>query len=160
MAQNSNLCSNCKNPLSFKPRVDVDLRLDPSTSRSFEIQEIISLCNEDLDDYDAQIVRLQNEILHLQARKERLRGYKTLVQSSLSLFRKLPNEILCIIFESACTENLLQDPWPPIHTDCFLPAIAYLPSLALSAVPCFECCMHSVALSGSDITQIMVSVGT
>lgn len=88
MAQDLNLLSNCKNRLSFMPRVDVDLRLNP-------------------------------------------------IDSSPEI-RNLPNEILCTIFESTCAENLLQEyPWPSTDirpTDCCLPAIAYLPSLAISAV--------------------------
>ncbi|KAE9391549.1 hypothetical protein BT96DRAFT_979802, partial [Gymnopus androsaceus JB14] len=55
-----------------------------------------------------------------------------------SPFQQLPNEIICLIFESACTDNLLQQyPWPvrevpPIELS--LPVIAYLPTLAVSAV--------------------------
>ncbi|KAE9408948.1 hypothetical protein BT96DRAFT_913629 [Gymnopus androsaceus JB14] len=60
----------------------------------------------------------------------------------LSPFQQLPNEILGLIFESACTDNLLQQyPWPTVRKWCgepptklSLPVIAYLPALAISAV--------------------------
>lgn len=137
MAHDSNLCTKCRNPLSFKPRVDVDLCLDPSMSSSPEMRETLSLCDEDLDDYDTEINRLQNQIIQLQAQRNRLSDYKSHLQSFDSAFWKLPNETLCIIFESTCVENLLQDcPWPlyskkqPItHL-----SITYLPALAISAV--------------------------
>ncbi|KAE9391551.1 hypothetical protein BT96DRAFT_303606 [Gymnopus androsaceus JB14] len=55
-----------------------------------------------------------------------------------SPFQQLPNEIICPIFESACTDNLLQQyPWPVREeppTELSLPVIAYLPALAISAV--------------------------
>ncbi|KAE9393876.1 hypothetical protein BT96DRAFT_209677 [Gymnopus androsaceus JB14] len=48
-------------------------------------------------------------------------------------FEQLPNEILYLIFESSCTDNLIQEyPWPSERLS--LPAIAYLPALAISAV--------------------------
>lgn len=140
MAHDPNLCTKCRNPLSFKPRVDVNLRLDPSMSSSLEMRETISLCDEDLDDYDTEINRLQNQIIQLQAQRNRLNDYKSQLQSFGSAFWKLPNETLCIIFESICAENLLQDrSWPsdsekePI-THSSLSAITYLPALAISAV--------------------------
>ncbi|KAE9408847.1 hypothetical protein BT96DRAFT_624547 [Gymnopus androsaceus JB14] len=59
-------------------------------------------------------------------------------QSLLSPFLEIPNEIVYVIFELACADNFLQDyPWPlssepPIKLT--LPVIAYLPTLAISAV--------------------------
>lgn len=161
MAQESNLCTKCRNPVPFKPRVDVDVRLYPFMSSSLERREIISLCDEDLDDYDAEIIHLQNQIVHLQTQRIRLYDYKIQLQSSFSLFRQLPNEILCIIFESTCTENLLQEfPWPPSHepvTHLSLPAITYLPALAISAV-CTQ--WRSIALASPRLwSQLRLETG-
>ncbi|KAE9387977.1 hypothetical protein BT96DRAFT_1025645 [Gymnopus androsaceus JB14] len=124
---------------SFKPRVDVDfdelhnkLRWEYGPSVDPQgIHDIIVLCDMDLADYDA-------EMDHTQAQKKRLNDYKTQLSALLSPMRLLPNEILRIVFEFACTGNLLQEyPWllarsPP--TKLSSPIIAYLPALAISAV--------------------------
>lgn len=90
---------------------------------------MFSLCDEDSDDYNAEITRL-----HL--KKRRVSDHEAQIHSSFSGF---PNEILCIIFESTCTENLLQEcPWSPRNpnkaTTRTSPAITYLPTLAIGAV--------------------------
>ncbi|KAE9408955.1 hypothetical protein BT96DRAFT_787040, partial [Gymnopus androsaceus JB14] len=99
-----------------------------------DIRELILLSEKDLDDYDTEIVHLQSQIVYVQEQKKLLNEYKTGLQSLLSPFRKLPNEILCIIFELACTDNLLQEyPWPN-PTELSLPVITNVPALAISAV--------------------------
>ncbi|KAE9408848.1 hypothetical protein BT96DRAFT_913563 [Gymnopus androsaceus JB14] len=58
----------------------------------------------------------------------------------LSPFLDIPNEIVCVIFELACTDNFLQEyPWPLDQerepaVKLTLPVITYLPTLAISAV--------------------------
>ncbi|KAE9408921.1 hypothetical protein BT96DRAFT_985249 [Gymnopus androsaceus JB14] len=71
----------------------------------------------------------------------------------LSPFQQLPNEMLSLIFEPACMDNLIQEyPWPLFWeeppTQLTLPAIAYLPALAISAV-CTR--WRSLALSSPGI---------
>lgn len=103
------------------------------------IREMILLSEKDLDDYDAEITRLQSQITYAQTQKQRLQEYKaTLVQSLLSPFR-FPNEILFMVLESACENNLLQEyPWglesEQPRTLLSSPAITYLPALAISSV--------------------------
>lgn len=52
-------------------------------------------------------------------------------------FRKLPNELICSIFESTCTDNLLQESnkFPSSDfTELSSPVITYTPALAISTV--------------------------
>ncbi|KAE9395443.1 hypothetical protein BT96DRAFT_146412 [Gymnopus androsaceus JB14] len=138
------LCSKCRNPSMFKPRVNVNSSANPSNSmfNTHEIRETILLSEKDLEDYDTEIARLQSQLISVREQRKRLDDYKTQLQWLLSPLREVPNEILFIIFELACTDNFLQEyPWPmdkyysrePV-TKPFLPIITYLPSLAISAV--------------------------
>lgn len=136
----TNLCSKCSSPLTFQPRVNVDLDLNDSSEYSpLSLQEMMSLCNEDLDDYDAEIMRLQSQIGHVQAQRKRVIDYKTQIYFLCSSFRRFPNEVLCLIFESTCTENVLREyPWPyDTEEPCTyfsLPVVTNLPALVVSAV--------------------------
>ncbi|KAE9391548.1 hypothetical protein BT96DRAFT_864866 [Gymnopus androsaceus JB14] len=138
------LCSKCRNSFMLKPRVNVSsANLDGLSNHPpspHDIHELILLSQKDLDDYDTEIARLQTQIDSVQEQKKSLNDYKTNLQSLLSPFRELPNEIMCLIFELACTDNLLQQyPWPVGRntkppTKLSLPAITYLPALSISAV--------------------------
>ncbi|KAE9408935.1 hypothetical protein BT96DRAFT_627294 [Gymnopus androsaceus JB14] len=145
------LCSKCRNPFMLKPRVNSD---GPSNSvlSPHEMRELILLSEKDFDDYDAEIARLQSQLISVREQRKRLDDYNTQLRSLLSSFREIPNEILCIIFEWACTDNLLQEyPWPldsEPPTQLSLPFIAYLPALAISAV-CTR--WRSLALSSPGI---------
>ncbi|KAE9397709.1 hypothetical protein BT96DRAFT_62943 [Gymnopus androsaceus JB14] len=138
-----------RNPLTFKPRVNVDfdelhdkLRWEYGPLADPQrIRDILILCDMDLADYDGEIaLQTQSQVIYAQAQRMRLFEYKTQLSGLLSPIRLLPNEILRIVFEFARTENLLQDyPWfsdmgfgPP--TKLSSSAIAYLPALAISAV--------------------------
>lgn len=138
------LCFQCRSPIRSKPRVDVDSTMSINSSNvvvdSHGIRELILLSEKDLDDYDAEITRLQSQITYAQTQKQRLQEYKTtLVQSLLSPFR-FPNEILFMVLESACENNLLQEyPWGGLESEqprtrLSSPAITYLPALAISSV--------------------------
>ncbi|KAE9408923.1 hypothetical protein BT96DRAFT_627091 [Gymnopus androsaceus JB14] len=131
------LCSKCRNPLKPRVHVNSDGPSNPGLSPN-EIRELILLSEKDFDDYDAEIARLQSQLISIRDQRKRLVDYNTQLRSLLSSFREIPNEILCIIFEWACTDNLLQEyPWPLEReppTQLTLPAIAYLPALAISAV--------------------------
>ena len=70
LESNVTLCSKCRNPLEFKPPVDVnsanlnissDCVLDPD-----KICEMVLLSNKALDDYDAKLNRLQSQILFVE----------------------------------------------------------------------------------------------
>ncbi|KAE9387979.1 hypothetical protein BT96DRAFT_981216 [Gymnopus androsaceus JB14] len=83
--------------------------------------------------------RIESQAIDAQAQKKRLYDYKTQLSSLLSPIRHIPNEILCLIFEFACTENFLQEyPWPSNlvvrPTEVASPVMTYLPALAISAV--------------------------
>lgn len=140
------LCFQCRSPIRFKPRVDMDSTTSTNSSNvvvdPHGICELILLSEKDLDDYDAEITRLQSQITYAQTQKQkqRLQEYKTtLVHSLLSPFR-FPNEILFMVLESACENNLLQEyPWGGLESEqprtrLSSPAITYLPALAISSV--------------------------
>ncbi|KAE9391555.1 hypothetical protein BT96DRAFT_303686 [Gymnopus androsaceus JB14] len=62
-----------------------------------------------------------------------------LTQEAQTTIHQLPSELLSLIFELACTENLLQEyPWESEYneapTELSSPVISYLPALAISAV--------------------------
>ncbi|KAE9401022.1 hypothetical protein BT96DRAFT_1018352 [Gymnopus androsaceus JB14] len=100
---------------------------------------MVLLSNKALDDYDAEINRLQSQILFVEKQKQLVNDYKTRVLSLLSIFEQVPNEIVCVIFEFACTDNFLQEyPWPLDEEEPAVeltsPAIACLPTLTISAV--------------------------
>lgn len=126
----TNFCSKCGDPLTFQPRVKVNDLDGLSMSDPLGIRELIHLSEEDLDDYDAEITRLQSQLIHAQTQRKRLNDFKTQLHSFLSSlsFQKFPNEILCTIFESVCTNNLLQQ-YPRLldsaTTTLSSPAITY-----------------------------------
>ncbi|KAE9384298.1 hypothetical protein BT96DRAFT_793957, partial [Gymnopus androsaceus JB14] len=91
--------------------------------------------DRDLEDSEREVMRLQSQIMFIQEQQKRLRAYKTKIHSLSSPIRKIPNEILASIFDSACEAqwNLLQD---------------YIPALSLSAT-CTR--WRSLALSSPNL---------
>ncbi|KAE9404097.1 hypothetical protein BT96DRAFT_438501 [Gymnopus androsaceus JB14] len=139
------LCSKCQNP-AFKPRVNVNSselymkfrsESGPFALKTQEVDDIILLCDRDLEDYEAEVMRLQAQILFVQGQQTRLRNHKTKILSLNSPIRKLPNEVLALIFDYACEWNVLQEfPWTfdeEAQTKLTLPIITYLPALSLSS---------------------------
>ncbi|KIK53323.1 hypothetical protein GYMLUDRAFT_937875 [Collybiopsis luxurians FD-317 M1] len=142
----SSLCWRCKNPVHGarvninSPELYARLRSQygATTLEVQEIDDIANLCERDLEDCEAEMTRLQSQILLLQEKQKRLRAYKTKIRSLSSPVRRIPNEILNVIFEYACDQNLIQEsPWslnsrPPL-TKLTSPTISYLPALTISS---------------------------
>ncbi|KIK53322.1 hypothetical protein GYMLUDRAFT_88395 [Collybiopsis luxurians FD-317 M1] len=143
---NADLCWKCKNPVQ-KARVNMNsselftrFRSEYGThaSSAQQVDEVVDLCNKDLEDYEAEIARLQGRILLLQKKQKHLRIYRTNVRFLSSPVRRLPDEVLSIIFEFACDRNLIQEyPWSldqnPPPTNLKSPAMAYIPVLSISS---------------------------
>ncbi|KAE9404525.1 hypothetical protein BT96DRAFT_790690, partial [Gymnopus androsaceus JB14] len=67
-----------------------------------------------LEECDAEVIRLQKEIHHLQARiihiqnqRQQLEHYKNCLQCLRMPMRRFPNEILLRIFDLACDMNII-----------------------------------------------------
>ncbi|KAF8827624.1 hypothetical protein HHX47_DHR4000453 [Lentinula edodes] len=127
-------CTRCE---KFEPRVDVSsanvytkLRSEFGTSidDSEGVEQTMRLCDRDVDDYETKLAYLRSQIIYIETQRARVIDHKIELGSLLSPIRKLPNEILGIIFDSACNQNLLCD------SEDKYSAIRVLPALAISAV--------------------------
>ncbi|KIK52700.1 hypothetical protein GYMLUDRAFT_233279, partial [Collybiopsis luxurians FD-317 M1] len=115
MTQNPIHCSRCRGE-AFTPRITLNtaeltgkLRSEfgPTGVDVQQIKRMLLSCDRDLEDYDAELVRLQSQMLYLRAQKERLRDYRAKLRSLLSPVRKLPNELLFRIFEFTHASNYI-----------------------------------------------------
>jgi hypothetical protein len=94
------LCSSCGRK-SFIPRIAVDLHgihnklRTESGPASVQRDEVLQNIRRDLEDYEAEICHLER----LRQEKERLEQYATQMQSLLSPFRQVPDELLREIFD-------------------------------------------------------------
>ncbi|KAF9032080.1 hypothetical protein BDP27DRAFT_1436042 [Rhodocollybia butyracea] len=118
------LCSSCGgNP--FIPRVSVDfpglhdkMRTEsgPASVQPDEVASVLQDIQRDLEDYEAEIFRLER----LRREKERLEEYATQLRSLLSPVRKVPEELLREIFDLSCDLNYFRVVNPkkrlPMHT--------------------------------------------
>ncbi|KAE9406613.1 hypothetical protein BT96DRAFT_810715, partial [Gymnopus androsaceus JB14] len=145
-SSDSDLCSQCRKP-AFNPRVDVDssdlysrLRSEsgPSAVQRQDIEDLLLLCDRDYEDYELEVARLESQILYIRQQQKQLKRHKKTLRSLCSPIRKLPNEILRLIFDYACKSNLLQEfPWsldskgPPTDASSF--PITFLPASSISA---------------------------
>ncbi|KAE9393187.1 hypothetical protein BT96DRAFT_924229 [Gymnopus androsaceus JB14] len=146
-AERKNLCSLCKKSVLI-PRIDIDssdlytrLRSEsgPSVFERQDIEDLLLLCDRDDDDYEIELAHLKSRILFIGQQQNRLAYHKEKLRSLSSPIRKLPNEILRLIFDYACQSesNLLQEfPWslesedPPTTVSS---PITFLPALSISA---------------------------
>ncbi|THU86649.1 hypothetical protein K435DRAFT_683220, partial [Dendrothele bispora CBS 962.96] len=90
---------------SFHPRVSVkpnEILQQLRSSIGFTDQALINQAlhdaEKDLDDYDTEIARLETAISVLKYKRERLEDYVAKCRSLLSPIRRLPPEILSLIF--------------------------------------------------------------
>ncbi|KAJ4465104.1 hypothetical protein C8R41DRAFT_110383 [Lentinula lateritia] len=129
-----NPCTRCE---KFEPRVDVSsanfytkLRSEfgTSTHDSEGVEKTMRLCDRDVDDYETKLAYLRSQIIYIETQRARVIDHKIELVSLLSPIRKLPNEILGIIFDFACYQNLL------CNSEDKYSAIRVLPALAISAV--------------------------
>ncbi|KAE9395421.1 hypothetical protein BT96DRAFT_145850 [Gymnopus androsaceus JB14] len=100
---------------NFTPRLDVDSdameeRLaDPSACP--EIEETLSLLEEDYENCASEIARLQLQIQILSSRQQKSKACKSKLQSLLSpcSIQKLPTEILMSIFDLVSHDNQMRE---------------------------------------------------
>ncbi|KAF9065189.1 hypothetical protein BDP27DRAFT_1229272, partial [Rhodocollybia butyracea] len=100
------LCSSCgRNTFIHSVVVDLPgiqnkLRTEsgPASVQSEEVASVLKNIEQDLEDYRAEISRLEQG-------KERLENYAAQLRSLNSPFRKVPDEILRHIFDECCDMN-------------------------------------------------------
>ncbi|KAF5368649.1 hypothetical protein D9757_010204 [Collybiopsis confluens] len=106
-------CTQCGESI-LNPRISLDFpslqarlrsELGPASVQPEEIASILKSVELDLEDFDAEIARLEHRILLLNTLKERHREYGNQVKMLLSPIRKLPDELLCEVFDLCCGMN-------------------------------------------------------
>ncbi|KAE9403219.1 hypothetical protein BT96DRAFT_917659 [Gymnopus androsaceus JB14] len=101
---------------SFQLRTNVDcteirkrLRSEngPAIKSDNEISRILVNVEKDLEDYEAEVHRLQSRLIFIRNQRQRLQKYKSYVSSFKSPIRTMPKETILLIFEYACDMNEL-----------------------------------------------------
>ncbi|THU82811.1 hypothetical protein K435DRAFT_690819, partial [Dendrothele bispora CBS 962.96] len=96
-------CSKCGAP-NFQPRVSINFDEIQQQLRSLRfadkasVDELLRDAEKDFDDYDAGIARLETAISVLKHKRRRLEGHVAKYRSLLSPIRRLPPEILGLLF--------------------------------------------------------------
>ncbi|KAF9072207.1 hypothetical protein BDP27DRAFT_1418359 [Rhodocollybia butyracea] len=72
-----------------------------SPERAEELKEILALADNDIEMYASEVARIQEQLMVVQTKKERLETQRAKLRSLLSPMRKLSNEILLHIFKLA-----------------------------------------------------------
>ncbi|KAE9402714.1 hypothetical protein BT96DRAFT_918015 [Gymnopus androsaceus JB14] len=149
-SRNCRLVLKSANSRTFKSRVDLNSlegyvnslsEADPFALNTPEVSgDALVLCDGDLQDYEADLMRLQSQILFIEEQQARLKVHRARLRSLTSPVRKIPNEILASIFDSVCalTPNLFRElPWSEsqekVLSELISPMITYLPALSISA---------------------------
>ncbi|THU78340.1 hypothetical protein K435DRAFT_973564 [Dendrothele bispora CBS 962.96] len=98
-------CSRCGSRPDFQPRVSINsdkilqqLRSSVGFRDQAHITSFLHDAEKDLDDYDTEIAPLEMAISILKRKRARLEGSITLCRSLLSPIRRLPWEILTLVF--------------------------------------------------------------
>lgn len=102
-----------------------------------EVKEMLSELSKDYQGYSSEIARLQLEIRLLSSQQQHLKEYESKLRSLVSPIRKLPNEIILIIFDLVSQNNRMrEDPgsedsplWPDDED-----GLTVKPALVLSSV--------------------------
>ncbi|THU82812.1 hypothetical protein K435DRAFT_971825 [Dendrothele bispora CBS 962.96] len=103
-------CSKCGAP-NFQPRVSVNSDKIQQQLRSLgfadkaSVDELLHDAEKDFDAYDAEIARLETAISVLKHKRRRLEGHVAKYRSLLSPIRRLPPEILGLVFLLCCQES-------------------------------------------------------
>ncbi|THU78887.1 hypothetical protein K435DRAFT_769054 [Dendrothele bispora CBS 962.96] len=104
-------CSKCGTS-NFHPRVSVNdneilqrLRSSVGFTDQALTNQLLHDAEKDLDDYGTEIARLKTAISVLKRKREHLEGYVVKCRSLLSPIRRLPPEILSLIFLFRCRES-------------------------------------------------------
>ncbi|KAJ3749497.1 hypothetical protein DFH05DRAFT_685292 [Lentinula detonsa] len=89
-----------------------------------KVAQFIRLADDDLNGYDAEIMRLEAKVVYLKSERERLLDHQATLSSLLSPIHHLPNEILTRIFTFACDKNhLYRSPSSPLSFTLNLSAV-------------------------------------
>ncbi|KAJ3865093.1 hypothetical protein EV359DRAFT_18274, partial [Lentinula novae-zelandiae] len=64
-----------------------------------QVQQVLSEGEKDLKDYDTEIARLQARVLFFERKKDRLQAHLSDCTSLISSIRRLPDDVLRIIFD-------------------------------------------------------------
>ncbi|KAF9019819.1 hypothetical protein BDP27DRAFT_1354837, partial [Rhodocollybia butyracea] len=73
----------------------------PASVRPHEVASVLQDIQRDLEDYEAEIYHLER----LRQEKQRLEQYAAQMRSLFSPIRKVPDEIICHIFDDCCDMN-------------------------------------------------------
>ncbi|KIK66077.1 hypothetical protein GYMLUDRAFT_957196 [Collybiopsis luxurians FD-317 M1] len=106
------LCEDCGRFDDYSPRVSVpdDLPLyhgrPPPTLNRSVVDQILSDGEKDVEDYSAEIARLQAKALLLEQKRARLDEYLDRHRSSIAPIWSLPFDILSLVFEYVCSSRV------------------------------------------------------
>ncbi|KAF5343687.1 hypothetical protein D9757_010215 [Collybiopsis confluens] len=132
-------CAQCGESLP-KPRISLNFpslhtrlrsELGPASVQPEEVASILKSVELDLEDLDAEIARLELQILFLNTLKERHREYGNQFKTLLSPIRRLPDELLCEVFDWCCGMNCFFVTELPVSTAFTFKSA---PAMALSSV--------------------------
>jgi len=110
----------------FVPRVSLDLNETRLQARSGEvlpaeqrllISEYLTAAGRDLEEYKAEACRLQALVDAVTAKADQLKRHMHMKQSLLAPVRKLPDELLALIFER-CSFDLFEKKEPAVMYVC------------------------------------------
>ncbi|THU92110.1 hypothetical protein K435DRAFT_216885 [Dendrothele bispora CBS 962.96] len=106
-------CSTCGSPTTFHPRVSIEsdeILQQLRSSIGFQDRDVmkpfLSDAEKDLADYDTEIIRLETTISALKHKRTHLERYLANCRSLLSPIRRLPLEILTLVFLYLCREPI------------------------------------------------------
>ncbi|KAF5392990.1 hypothetical protein D9757_001160 [Collybiopsis confluens] len=143
-------CTQCSENI-FHPRISLNftslhdrLRSEagPASVQSDELALTLNNAELDLQDYEAEINRLEARVLFLSTQKKRLREYADRVKTLLSPIRKLPNELLRKVFDLNCEVNHFMVSELPVST---VFSSRRAPAMAISHV-CSRWRKHALAM--------------
>ncbi|KAE9399362.1 hypothetical protein BT96DRAFT_820689, partial [Gymnopus androsaceus JB14] len=77
----------------------------PAVHSEAETTAALADVDKDIEDCDAEVDRLQSQIIFIRNQRKRLEEYKTCLRFLRSPIRKIPNETLLRIFDFACDMN-------------------------------------------------------
>ncbi|KIK70200.1 hypothetical protein GYMLUDRAFT_546672 [Collybiopsis luxurians FD-317 M1] len=100
-----NVLNPCVNTDFISLRETLCSQSGPASVQPGEIASIVNNIELDLVDYDAEIHRLKTRMSLFETQQERLREFSVQIRALNSPIRKLPDELLCRIFDECCGMN-------------------------------------------------------
>ncbi|THU81797.1 hypothetical protein K435DRAFT_692804, partial [Dendrothele bispora CBS 962.96] len=120
------LCSKCGSP-SFHPRISIQtdevlqqLRSSVGFQDQAVVKPLLRDAEKDLLDYDTEIAQLEMAISVVKHKRTRLERYIANCRSLLSPIRRLPPEILTLVFLCLCRDQIIG--YDTVDFDIVLPA--------------------------------------